>query len=140
MRAFEILGIVLFRFRLLPRAWAVVLILVNAGSLVFLHTIYGQLNLAAVVAAIVIIVLIHARHGFVRLLGIGHIFWVPMLIWFAFNLPERSQEPALFGWVVLLMICNTVSLVIDASDVARYLSGERAPHYTWRLPEPNEKE
>ena len=67
-----------------------VLILVNAGSLVFLDTIYGQLNLAAVVAAIAVIVLIHAKHGFVRLLGIGHLFWVPMLIWFAFNLPDRG--------------------------------------------------
>ena len=51
-----------------------------------------------------------------------------------------SQEPVLFGWVVLLMICNTVSLIIDASDVARYLGGETAPHYAWRSPEPNEKE
>jgi len=37
IRSLEILGVVLFRFRMLPRSWAILLILVNAGSPWFLH-------------------------------------------------------------------------------------------------------
>ncbi len=132
MRAFEILGIVLLRFRPLPRIWAVFLIAVNAGSLIFIDTVYGQLNLLAILAGITVMIIIHARLGFVRLLGIGHIFWVPMLIWFVQNLPDRAVDPLLHFWVLILIVSNTGSLVIDAADVWRFIRGERTPHYVWR--------
>ena len=134
IRSLEILGIVLFRFSMLPRIWAILLILVNAASLLFIHTSYGQVGFAAVCAAILVMAIIYARLGFVRLLGVGHIFWVPMLIWFGMNLPNGHEQPLLYSWVICLMIVNSVSLVIDAIDVARFISGERQPHYRWTLP------
>lgn len=132
IRAFEILGIVLFRFRPLPRLWAIVLIAVNAASLLFVHTIYGQANLVAVLAAIGVMAVIYARLGFVRLLGIGHAFWIPMLIGFALHMPDPDEQPWLYYWVVSLMVCNTISLVVDAVDAARFFAGDRQPHYNWR--------
>ena len=128
----EILGIVLLRFRLLPRLWAALLIMVNGSSVLFLHTFYGQAALAAMCAAIVTMAVIYARLGFVRLLGIGHVFWIPMLIWFAWHPPDKMQQPLLYSWVLSLMICNTLSLLIDAIDVVRFIAGERHPHYTWK--------
>ena len=132
MRTFEILWIVLFRFTLVPRVWACALIVVNGASLFFLDTTYGQVNLAAVLAAIAVMAVIHARLGFVRLLGAGHVFWIPMLIWFASDLPDRSTEPALYYWVVALLVMNTGALIVDAVDLWRFISGDREPHYTWR--------
>ena len=41
MRVFEILLIVLIRFRPIPKVWAVSLIGVNLGALFFLSTHYG---------------------------------------------------------------------------------------------------
>jgi hypothetical protein len=135
MRAFDILGIVLFRFAMLPRIWAIALILVNAASLAFVHTIYGQANLAAVLAAIAVMVVIHARFGYVRLLGVGHVFWIPMIAWFVTDLPDRSAEPALYHWVVTLVLFNSACLVVDAVDLARFIAGERNPHYVWKPPD-----
>lgn len=132
MRTFELLGIVLFRFRLLPRLWVMLLMLVNVGAVAFLDTIYGQLSLASVLAAVVIMAVLYAKLGFVRLLGIAHIFWFPMLIWFAFNLPDRSAQPWLYYWVTVLMVIDVISLVIDTYDVARYIGGDRQPYYAWK--------
>jgi hypothetical protein len=132
MYVFEILWIVLFRFAPLPRIWAICLIAVNLGALFFLDTFYGRVALLVALAGIAVMMVIYTRLGFVRLLGIGHVFWVPMLIWFASSLPDRQTDPALYWWVVVLIGFNAVSLVIDAADVARYLRGERAPHYRWR--------
>jgi hypothetical protein len=132
VRSLEILWIVLFRFKPLPRLWAALLMLVNLGALAFVGTIHGQIALAAMAAAVIVIVLVHAKLGFVRLLGVGHVFWIPMLVWFATNLPDRAAEPALFYWAVALMAFNAGSLVIDAMDVARYMAGERAPYYSWK--------
>ena len=130
MQALEILAIVLFRFRPLPRLWAILLIVVNGAAIVFWRTSYGQIALVAVGAAIVTMSVIYARLGFVRLLGVGHVFWIPMLVGFALHLPDRSQEPWLYVWVLSLLACNTLSLVIDTIDVARFVAGERNPHYT----------
>jgi len=135
MRSFEILGIVLFRFHLAPRLWVLLLILTNAGALLFIDTIYGQLSLASVLAAIVIMAVFYAKLGFVRLLGIAHIFWIPMLIWFALNLPDRSAQPWLYYWVVVLMVVDFISLIVDTYDVARYIGGDREPYYFWNPPQ-----
>ena len=64
MRALEMPGIVLFRFPPIPRAWAVLLILVNAVALMFLDTVYGQADLAAALAGMAVMVVVHARLGF----------------------------------------------------------------------------
>lgn len=125
----EMMGIMLLRFPPLARVWVVVLVLVNLASMLFLDTIYGQAALAAVSAGAVLMTLIHARAGFVRLMGIGHVFWVPMLIWFVLHPPDRAEDPQLYGWFVGLIACNSVSLVIDTRDVIRYLRGERDPYY-----------
>ena len=131
MRAFEILWIVLFRFAPLPRVWAICLILVNLGSLFFLDTFYAQMNLIAIGAGIAVMIAIYLRLGFVRLLGIGHVLWIPMIGYFLMNLPDSISQPGLYTWVVILIACNSVSLVIDAIDVSRFLRGEREPHYRW---------
>ena len=47
MRTFAIRWIVLFRFRAVARIQAIALILVNTASLPFLHTVFGQVCLAA---------------------------------------------------------------------------------------------
>ncbi|MES0828296.1 hypothetical protein [Ruegeria sp. SCP11] len=131
MRAFEILWIVLFRFPPVARIWAVCLILVNLGSLFFFDTIYAQMNFAAIGIGVALMIFIYQRLGFVRLLGIGHILWVPMIAYFLMNLPDTMSHPTLYTWVVAVIVFNTVSLVIDSIDVLRFLRGERAPHYTW---------
>ena len=127
----ELLGIVLLRFRIVPRIWAILLVLVNVAAVFFLDTLYGQAALAAIVFGVVVMVAIHMRCGFVRLLGIGHILWIPMLIWFAVEIPTLEPGSLLRNWMTLLLIFNSISLIIDAIDVMRYVRGERAPHYTW---------
>ncbi len=51
--------------------------------------------------------------------------------WLVFNLPSQSESPLLFYWIVCLIAGNSISLVIDTIDLARYLKGEREPQYTW---------
>lgn len=131
LKGLEILWIVLFRFRWPPRIWALALIAVNLGALFFLDTIYGQLVMLTTLPGIAFMIGVYLRVGFVRLLGIGHALWVPMLIWFAFNMPDSGATPRLHNWVVVLIVFNSLSLIIDTSDAIRYLRGEREPHYTW---------
>ncbi len=131
MRVLEILWIVLFRFRPIARIWVVCLILVNLAALLFLDTYYAWVNVVASGAGIVVMIVIYTKMGFVRLLGIGHVLWIPMILYFLTDLPDRTASPALYLWVVSLITFNSVSLFIDTVDVVRFIRGERSPHYKW---------
>lgn len=71
-----------------------------------------------------------ARSGFSRLLGLGHILWIPLLYFLWMRL-EGNPADVLFGlWIRVLMLLNSVSLIIDAIDVGRYIAGYRPEQ--WR--------
>ena len=57
--------------------------------------------------------------------GLGHVLWFPLL-YFLWTRLEGAPADGPFGiWLRALMAINAVSLAIDATDVARYLAGER---------------
>ena len=110
-------------------AWIALLLTVNmALSLVYIGTLEGQVVLAALLAGAVTQTIIFSRLGFVRLLGVGHVYWIPMLPWLWTRLGSTS---GLFEyWLMAVIALDGVSLVIDVADVARYARGERTPHLT----------
>jgi len=69
--------------------------------------------------------LLTARFGFTRILGLGHVLWIPLLGWLAFRLGEIPADDAFGVWIRGLMVVNTLSLVLDAADVIRYAAGDR---------------
>ncbi len=95
--------------------------------LFYIQTPEAQLTIAAMFAGAIMQSWIHAKLGFVRLLGIGHIFWIPLVIWLALRAGTIGLDSTFGIWLASLVLINTVSLVIDAIDVIRFLSGERSP-------------
>ena len=76
--------------------------------------------------------LIYQRRRFVRILGVTHFVWVPMLAWMLLRLDAIPAGEATFrAWLVALIATNAFSLAIDAWDAARFALGERRPHYVW---------
>ncbi len=69
--------------------------------------------------------LLTARFGFTRILGLGHILWIPLVGWLAFRLGQNPADDAFGMWIRGVMLLNTVSLVIDGVDVFRYAAGDR---------------
>ena len=68
-----------------------------------------------------------SRYGFVRLLGLGHIFWIPLVIWLGARIPELNLSTPFGIWLVGVLVANIISLVIDIRDVGLYLRGDREP-------------
>lgn len=108
--------------------WVMLLVAVNLiVPLFFIQTVEAQLSIAAIIAGAIAQSVIHARLGFVRLLGLGHIFWIPLVIWLGFRLSDTGLGDLFAIWLAALVLINTVSLIIDGIDVVRFLSGERSP-------------
>lgn len=128
----ELLGIVLVRFRPVQRIWGAWLIAVNGACLLFITHVEAQIALAAVGLAVLGQALIYQRKRFIRLLGVTHLIWVPMLAWMALRLNTiPDEETAFHAWLVTLIATNAVSLAIDTWDALRFIRGENQPHYLW---------
>jgi hypothetical protein len=129
---FELFGIVLVRFRPVQRIWGAWLVAVNSACLLFIQHIEAQVTLGAVGVAVLAQALIYQRKRFIRLLGVTHVLWVPMLTWMALRLDTLPKEETAFHvWLISLIATNAVSLAIDAWDATRFLLGERRPYYVW---------
>ena len=107
--------------------WLVLLLTVNLiVPFFYIDRVEAQVVLAVLVASFVLSTILTARVGFTRLLGLGHILWIPLL-WFLWTRLVQNPPHDLFGiWIRTLMTLNAMSLVIDAVDVIRYIAGDRA--------------
>ena len=111
--------------------WIALLLTVNMlVPLIFINTLEGRLVLAAAVVGALIQMLVFATKGFVRLLGIGHIFWIPLLPWMWTRLDGWPPDDLMGSWIAAVILLDGISLIIDATDVTRYLAGDRTPHLT----------
>ena len=93
--------------------------------LFYLDRLEAQVVLASLMASVALMTLITDTAGFSRLMGLGHIFWVPLLFFLWTQLDQIPPDDGFGLWVRALMVINAASLVIDVVDVFRYLAGER---------------
>ena len=98
-----------------------------AAPLFFLPRAEAIAAIVAINMGALIMAAIHARLGFVRLLGVGHVFWVPMVIWFAVRVGQPDVDGSFAVWLIAVVVLNSLSLVLDGLDIFRYWRGERAP-------------
>jgi hypothetical protein len=109
------------------KLWLLVLMVGNLlVPLMYLGRSEARIVLLTFLASFVLMVVITGTNGFTRLLGLGHILWIPLLLYLVGRL---SSVPAsdLYGvWVRSVVVLNVISLVLDAIDVARFARGERS--------------
>ncbi len=112
-------------------AWLGVIVFINLLiPLYFIHTLEAKVVLIAIVCSITIMTAVFSAKGFVRLLGIGHIAWVPMIPWLFTRIEKISFDNPFGYWLLAIIIMNSLSLIIDAIDVIRYIRGECRPYLT----------
>ncbi len=109
------------------RLWLALLVVVNfVIPLFFLNRLEAQVVAGTLIASVILMTGLTALSGFTRLLGLGHILWIPLLYFLWMRL-EQNPVDDLFGlWLRALMILNAASLIIDAIDVGRYIAGDRS--------------
>jgi len=115
----------------LPAPWLVWVGVLMTANMVFplfyLDTLEGKVVLAAFAFGAIVQTAIFSSKGFVRLLGVGHIAWIPMVIWLWPRVGAAPPGGLFRYWLLGTSIVVIVSLVIDATDVVRYARGEREP-------------
>jgi len=107
--------------------WVAWLVILNLGAVVFIwNRVEARWALAAMLVNMPFMNMLFYYFGYTRILGLSHIiFWTPLLVylWRRRN-SIRPKSP--FGiYIYALFISDFISLLIDYSDVIRYLLGDR---------------
>ena len=111
------------------RIWLGLLMMINmAVPLVFIKTPEGIMTILAAMAGVITMTMLYKAKGFVRLMGLGHVYWVPLVIWFWMRLELAPSGSLFYYWMWSIIVLNTISIVIDTIDIVRYIKGERTPY------------
>ncbi len=106
--------------------WLLVLVAFNGlAPIFFLPRLEALATLGAFAVSMTLMPLLTHWTGFSRLLGLGHVAWVPLLLFLWTRLGSAPVDEPFGLWIRGVIALNAISLVIDASDVIRWLAGER---------------
>ena len=119
----------IFKMPMVWWPWMAGLPLINLSSIFFLPRTEAWVVLGTGLLAATIMTTLHAKLGYVRLIGIGHFVWIPMLIWLGLRVEDIPQGTLFLSWILALLVMDTVSLLIDIVDFIRYLRGDRTPRF-----------
>ena len=107
------------------RLWLGLLMVLNMlMPLLFIKTPEGIASLVAAMMGAVMMSEMHQRMGFVRLLGIGHIFWVPLVVWFWFRIELAPPGSLFLYWMWSMFIFCIMAWTSDRFDYSPDLPDE----------------
>lgn len=106
--------------------WVFALMVINMASLAFWSEPLAKLILVVFMLLAMLMMGLYAVFGFKRILGVGHIFRIPLL---GYLIVQLQQIEGLFaGYLLVLSLAIGVSLLFDIRDVWIYLSSKQARH------------
>lgn len=106
--------------------WVSALMVVNMASLAFWSEPLAKVIFVTFLMSAMLMMGLYAKFGFARILGLGHVFWIPLLAYILVQL--RQAEGAFQTYLIVLSLCIGVSLLFDIRDVWKFLSLQRVPH------------
>jgi len=108
----------------LVSVWVAILALANIASLLFWPAFMVKVILVTFMVSAVTMMALYSYFGFEKILGIGHVFWVFLVPYILLQLPHTAG--IFFAYLVTLSAILSISLVLDAIDVWKYLHDSRA--------------
>jgi hypothetical protein len=92
----------------------------------FLEHVEARVTLAVGLFGMALMTALTARFGFSRIVGIGHVGWIPLLAFLAGSLNETSAMTGFGVWLRIVIALDAISIGFDVVDAVRFLRGDRA--------------
>lgn len=100
--------------------WVLYLMVINIVSVGFWQEHIAKLVFITFMSSAMLMMGLYVRCGFTKILGLGHMLWVPLLVYILARIP--AVEGAFQSYLVVLALSITISLAFDFVDVWRYLT------------------
>jgi hypothetical protein len=109
------------------RLWLLLLMAANlVVPVIYLQRSEAQIVLLTFFASFLLMVVITGASGFTRLLGLGHVLWIPLVLFLISRLDLVPAGGPYRVWIFSVIALNSISLVLDFVDVVRFARGERS--------------
>jgi len=110
----------LFQQPLLLSVWVFWLMLINVASIGFWSEALAKIIFVTFMLSAMLMMGLYSKFGFEKILGLGHILWIPLLVYLLMELSATSHD--FKNYLIVLSISITVSLAFDIVDVWSYFS------------------
>ena len=104
--------------------WVFYLMIINLASVGFWHEPLAKLMFITFMISAMLMMGLYSRFGFERILGFGHIVWVPLLVYVLMQLPV--VEASFKSYLVVLSVSIAISLAFDITDVWKYFTNRKS--------------
>ena len=102
--------------------WVGYMMVLNLFAIQFWDELLAKIIIIVFVASSMLMMGLYSRYGFSKILGLGHILWVPLVIYIAISI---SGAGGLYlAYLIVLLITLSVSLMIDIHNVWSYFKEE----------------
>ena len=102
--------------------WIGLLIIVNMFALVHWDHELARWIVGIFLFQGMIMMGLYSHYGYEKILGLAHIFWIPLLTYTTLNIGHYNDS---FKHYLLVLLCvNTVSLAFDIYDVITYFKSQ----------------
>ncbi len=108
--------------------WVIFLMMINVASVGFWNEPLAKVVFVVFMFSAMLMMGLYARFGYEKILGMGHILWIPLLV---YVLMEISTANDTFkSYLVIWSISIAISLVIDIIDVWKYFTSRKSASRT----------
>ena len=105
--------------------WVLSLMLANMASLAFWQEAVARLILITFLASAMLMMGLYSRYEFTKILGLGHVPWIPLLAYVVMQIP--AAEASFKRYLLILSVSMVISLVLDTIDVWNYFRSWERP-------------
>ena len=103
--------------------WVFYLMIVNVASVGFWDMLLAQVIFVTFMLSAALMMGLYSRFGFKKILGMGHVLWIPLLLYVLVEIPNAN---GMFqSYLIVLSISIAVSLVFDIIDVLKYFVAQK---------------
>lgn len=103
--------------------WVGYLMMINIASLLFWDIELSRIIFFTFLASSMLMMTLYSFFGFKKILGLGHILWIPLLFYIFSNLLIATG--IFYSYLLVLSISILISLFFDVIDVYKFFESIR---------------
>jgi len=103
--------------------WLLFLMIINIVSVVFWSEPLAKTIFVTFMLSAMLMMALYSKYGFEKILGMGHILWIPLLIYMLMVIPSATST--FKNYLVILSVSIAISLVFDIVDVWKYYTSRK---------------
>ena len=98
--------------------WVFYMMVINLAAIYFWDDLLAKVIVIVFIFSSMLMMGLYSKYGFTKILGLGHVLWLPLAAYIAVLLP--GAEGPYFTYLMVLLATISISLVFDIYDVWSY--------------------